>query len=634
MKLRDILDEFELDWAQAASRIKQYPCYAMLDGAEIVVAGKGNDVTRAVAYSMLALNDALKTGPKGVHVTLLSPEPKLFPTEFISQREDLTVASLDDCTVKTADYVVYTGMCNQKIGDDIAQWTQEIAFADKVLRTLSAISMRRMILLSDYRAYGYSDTAMVMSEYEQLPPKEGLLNLPDTALIRSIEALCSAYAKQHGFVRTILRSAILIGARIMCQEDVLTRILTAVLKGEPLELCRSRYKSSYIYINDLLTALLYAMEGAPAGKVYNAAGNQATVSTGELTELLYHAFPNQADIRLKSPQDGQAPEIRAAAISDAKLRYYGWAPAVTMEDLLILKIKSMQEDGGTFIFNDTYEGKLTCVQQILLSFLLEIDRICKKHGIQYFLAGGTLLVAIRHGGFIPWDDDADVMMLREDYDKFCRVVQSELPENLFFQTPWTERRNHGVFAKIRINDTIFATKFTSRLLDMHNGIFFDVLCHDQTANHPLAQKLHIFATIMSRSLVFHKWGNTPIKTGGTHPYLCKAGTVLKRILPMPFLEWMQRRCLTLFARSKKSAYLYDGMGRNIRRGTFPKEWLGEAILVDFEGYRFPVPKEYDKYLTYLYGDYMQMIPVSERRTSHAIVLMDLGEYSGFRLSDE
>ena len=103
---------------------------------------------------------------------------------------------------------------------------------------------------------------------------------------------------------------------------------------------------------------------------------------------------------------------------------------------------------------------------------------------------------------------------------------------------------------------------------------------------------------------------------------------------MPFLEWMQRRCLTLFARSKKSAYLYDGMGRNIRRGTFPKEWLGEAILVDFEGYRFPVPKEYDKYLTYLYGDYMQMIPVSERRTSHAIVLMDLGEYSGFRLSDE
>lgn len=68
------------------------------------------------------------------------------------------------------------------------------------------------------------------------------------------------------------------------------------------------------------------------------------------------------------------------------------------------------------------------------AFLLEVDRICKKHNIKYFLGGGSLLGAVRHKGFIPWDDDADVMMLRKDYDKFLSVLPSELPNYLFAQT--------------------------------------------------------------------------------------------------------------------------------------------------------------------------------------------------------
>lgn len=98
---------------------------------------------------------------------------------------------------------------------------------------------------------------------------------------------------------------------------------------------------------------------------------------------------------------------------------------------------------------------------------------------------------------------------------------------------------------------------------------------------------------------------------------------------MRFALWAQNFCLTFF-KNKKSDYLYDGMGRNLKRGAFPAKWLEEAVYVDFEGYKFPVPKEYDKYLTYLYGDYMQMIPVSQRRTSHSIVLMDLGEYGDYK----
>ena len=263
---------------------------------------------------------------------------------------------------------------------------------------------------------------------------------------------------------------------------------------------------------------------------------------------------------------------------------------------------------------------------------MEIDRICKKHNINYFLAGGTLLGAIRHKGFIPWDDDADVMMLREDYDKFIKIVQSELPSNLFLQLPSTEKINHQVFAKIRINNTLFSTKFTGQFLDMHNGIFIDILAQDKTGKSKLSQKMHIYATLLTRSMVFNKWGKTDIKTGGRFPIMCKLLNMAKNILPMNFLEFIQNKVILLHKNNKKSKYLYDGMGRNLRRGAFPQEWLKDVIYVDFEGRKFPVPKEYDKYLTYLYGDYMQMIPVSQRKLSHSIVLMDLGEYVNFKIN--
>ena len=283
------------------------------------------------------------------------------------------------------------------------------------------------------------------------------------------------------------------------------------------------------------------------------------------------------------------------------------------------------------MFPDSYDGKLNDIQQILLGFLLEVDRICKKHNIKYFLGGGSLLGAVRHKGFIPWDDDADVMMLRKDYDRFLSVLPSELPNYLFAQTQKNEKDSHFPFTKLRINDTLLSTEFTSRFPNIHNGIFLDVLAQDYTSNNAFLRKIHMKATASSRWLVLDKWRGTSVNANSRFSSLC--ANILRKIFPLGFLQKVQNKLISLHKNMKNPKYLFDSMGRNVSRGAFPAEWLDEAIWVDFENAKLPIPKEYDKYLKYLYGDYMEMIPVSERHVSHDIKQIDLGEYAGYVCKD-
>ncbi|MGN0355632.1 MAG: LicD family protein, partial [Muricoprocola sp.] len=444
-------------------------------------------------------------------------------------------------------------------------------------------------------------------------------------------------ARSAGRAYDILRTGRIYGACLSMMEHSGYALARKTALEQDIQIRMSPERSSYVSIHDVLTAVQFVLTVCPERKIFNVSGLDSDASDSEIAMMLYRNFPKQCRVTMGCQEKGQCADAGTDADRDKAagillnaqlLHRYGFIPSVTLEDGLIILVKSLQNTGDVFIFDNTYMGKLTRVQQILLGYLLEIDRICKKHGIKYFLAGGTLLGAIRHHGFIPWDDDADVMMLREDFDRFMEVVQQELPDNIFVQVPSTEKGNYNPFTKLRINNTMFATEFTSKFLDMHNGVFFDVLSHDQTGNHKWSQKLHLMWTMLSRSIVFNKWGNTNIKSGGNHPLFCKFVDKAKHLVPMPFAQWMQERAFRFF-QHRKSDYLYDGMGRNLKRGAFPREWLEEVTYVDFEGYQFPVPKEYDKYLTYLYGDYMQMIPVSQRRTSHSIVLTDLGEYSRY-----
>lgn len=628
MLLRDFLNEFELDWAQAAYRSGQITL-KKIKKKKILLIGEQEALQDAAAWSFMAWNDEAKAGIR-VEEAFLNAQGEL---------EVRHVFTEEGFQIKEADVVILTGLCCARISEGAdASFAYLKSFSD-VIDALCENAGSEILLLSDGRVYGRTAHAFAVSEYEA-----GATNPADPAfatqyLLQALESFLITKCRTHQKPYRILRTGWIYGPCIPMMKHVAAVLAGKTACGEKIKLKLSAERDSYICIHDVLTAIQYVLTELPENKIFNVKGKDSDCSPAELALTLYQNFPEQCRLSLTTEevsgeyQTQNLVEPSSVLLNTQLIEHYGFEPSITMEDGLIILVKCLQQTGEVFIFDNTYLGKLEKVQKILLGYLLEIDKICRQNDIKYFLAGGTLLGAIRHHGFIPWDDDADVMMLREDYDRFRKVAQRELPDNIFVQLPTTEKGNYNPFTKLRINDTMFATEFTGHFMDMHNGIFFDVLSHDRTGNHKWSQKLHLMVTMLSRSVVFNKWGNTDIKSGGNHPLICKFVDKAKYLIPMRFALWAQNRSLEFF-RDRGTDYLYDGMGRNLKCGAFPKKWLDEVIYVDFEGYQFPVPKEYDKYLTYLYGDYMQMIPVSHRRTSHSIVLTDLGSYSDFRIGKE
>ncbi|NLY36297.1 MAG: LicD family protein [Tissierellia bacterium] len=267
------------------------------------------------------------------------------------------------------------------------------------------------------------------------------------------------------------------------------------------------------------------------------------------------------------------------------------------------------------------------VQKVELEILLEFDRICKKYHINYQLFAGTLIGAIRHRGFIPWDDDIDVSMIRAEYNRFLSIVKSELSSEYFFQTHETDPNYMNRFAKIRKNRTVFKEKLVKGL-DMHHGIYIDIFAYDNIELDSLQGKFQIglLRTLDS----FFKYSNKTryeILSPGFAKTMAKFKYRLIHFLLVSKREidnWIMDRMIKF--NHKNTEFLADLSNPSqgvLEKFMMRRQTLEDSIEWDFEGHKFPVPRAYDEVLSRAYGDYMQLPGVENRVSHHEIILIDL-----------
>lgn len=250
------------------------------------------------------------------------------------------------------------------------------------------------------------------------------------------------------------------------------------------------------------------------------------------------------------------------------------------------------------------------IQLKILEIVLEIDRICEKHNIKYYLAYGTAIGAVRHSGFIPWDDDADIQMFKEDFIKFKEVCKTELGDKYFFQDWDTDKGYKSFLPKIRINNTAFVEGW-SKDWDMHQGIYVDIFILDECPDNKKIQDLNIKIrkyTEFTRRGIYNKENTKSILKNIIRP-LVKNNTILN--------IWKA----LIYNNCKKDDKLCIDI--NDFGNIFPKDVFGTPRKMDFEGYKLSVPEKVEDYLTYYYGDFMTLPPEEKRVSHHNIVYIDL-----------
>lgn len=252
------------------------------------------------------------------------------------------------------------------------------------------------------------------------------------------------------------------------------------------------------------------------------------------------------------------------------------------------------------------------LKRIQLDLFRQFLDICARIGLTYYLLGGTLLGAVRHQGFIPWDDDIDVGMPRRDYTRFLELSPRYLSEGIFLQTCWTDPEFPCNYAKLRNSRTTFIEPGLKHR-DIHHGVYIDIFPLDFYPD-----KGRLFFD--SKALLLKLRLTDGFLPGGMKPH-AKLVRCLSRIL-YPSLSQAVVRREALFCSVKRGAFIANHCGAWGKKETVPAHWYGEGTVVRFEGLEVLAPSGYHAWLTQVYGDYMALPPPEQRISHHFIEFFD------------
>lgn len=254
------------------------------------------------------------------------------------------------------------------------------------------------------------------------------------------------------------------------------------------------------------------------------------------------------------------------------------------------------------------------VQDKILETMKFIDKLCREHGIVYYIMGGTALGAVRHGGFIPWDDDLDIFMTPGQYQKFKSVFENTKSEQFVLQE-WRTDKKYLEYAKVRMNGTTFIEESFKDRKDMHHGIYVDIMILHKVPENKFIQKMVYYESkfVTLYGLSQRNW----------KPQSKSQKVVLISLKFMP--------CKLMARIAYSHIYRYDDRKDNykycywitpakFRNGLFDKTFFEKPVDIRFENIELLGSEKIKEYLEYRYGDYMKLPSEEQRKAAvHAYV---------------
>lgn len=239
------------------------------------------------------------------------------------------------------------------------------------------------------------------------------------------------------------------------------------------------------------------------------------------------------------------------------------------------------------------------LQNCLLNIMKYIHDFCEENSIEYFIMGGTALGAIRHGGFIPWDDDIDIFMTPDNYKKFRKLFTQKGNKEKYYLQDMGLSNGNVVQGKLRLNNSEFVEDVVKDL-KIHQGVFIDIMIMLDHPNNCWSRKWQIFweSYIELKSLANRNYNR---KSGLTN-------TLIKslRIFPKRFLIDYALKQVYKYSSEECDNYFHYYIGQKISKSVYPKTQFASSELIDFETIKLRVPVGVKEYLSLLFGDYMKI----------------------------
>lgn len=266
-------------------------------------------------------------------------------------------------------------------------------------------------------------------------------------------------------------------------------------------------------------------------------------------------------------------------------------------------------------------GQMKEIWAVELDLMDQLDKICRKHNLTYFAGAGTLLGAVRHKGFIPWDDDMDFYMLREDYDKLMQLAD-EFQSPYFLQNGYTDTAITRTYARLRNSNTTACSSWESRF-NCNKGIFIDIFPLDGISENYLADKTQkalntLYRTSMRNKQPVH-FKNQSFRVSCNQIFINTVVTLMH----MNKIECMKKYETNLKKYSVPGTKMWGNrtLVYDCPRSRRPLEDWKDIITVPFEFMSIPIPKNYDEILKQQYGNYMQYPKNKSAGKMHEIIML-------------